>query len=632
MILYRNSAEAFIRDTDENQIAREIESAYVQHLRRKPHYAERTAWINSMQFMERIIRNARVPGDCGILIEYKIPSTSKRIDFIIAGHDDSGVENFIIVELKQWSDAEASDKPDLVRTILGGGRQETIHPSYQAFSYRQFLMDMNEAIYSGDIRGHSCAYLHNYHRRSPEPLEEARYQPLIRQAPLFLADDGRKLQAFLRKYVGRGRGMDLLYHIEHGRIRPSRKLIDHVIGLFEGNAAFTLLDEQKVAYETIMRYAAQGDRRRTIIVKGGPGTGKSVISMNALGGLLSEEKNVIFVAPNAAFRDVMVTTLAGPGRSKTRLRSVFHSSASLYDARRDRFDVIIVDEAHRLKGKEAFMYRGDNQVEDVIRSSFVNVFFIDDTQRVRPEDIGSVAEIRRIAKAQQAEVIELDLVTQFRCAGAEGYVNWLDDVLQIRETANFDGWDREAYTFRLVDSPHTLVRMIEQRIAEGHRARLLAGYAWPWTSEKDGNPSGEIDDVAMQEHDFSMPWNARSSRSTWAIDASGVHQVGCIHTSQGLEFDYAGVIIGNDLRFDPARMELYADYDAYHDRPGKRGLKSDNATLTTLVKNIYRVLMSRGMKGCYVFARDPHLRNYLRHRLEQATTHPSMGSKNRMDF
>ncbi len=616
MILYRDSAEGFMRATDDNQIASEIESAYVKRLHRKPHYAERTAWINSMQFMERIIRKAGVPGDCGVLIEYKIPSTSKRIDFIISGRDAAGLENFIIVELKQWSDAEASEKPDLVRTFLGGGPRETTHPSYQASSYRQFLMDMNEAIYSGDIRSHSCAYLHNYHRRSPEPLEESQYRPLLHQAPLFLADDGEKLQEFLRKYVGGGRGMELLYHIERGRIRPSRKLIDHITGLFEGNTEFTLLDEQKVAYETVMHHATDGGQRRTIIVKGGPGTGKSVISMNALGGLLDRDKNVIFVAPNAAFRDVMVATLAGPGRSKNRLRSVFHSSASLHDARRDRFDVVIVDEAHRLKDKGAFMYRGDNQIEDVIRASFVNVFFIDDSQRVRPEDIGSVDEVRRIAEENGAEVVELDLVTQFRCSGAEGYLNWLDDVLQVRETANFDGWDPDAYEFKMVDSPHELREMISRRIAEGNRARLLAGYAWPWTSEKEGNPSGEIDDVVIEEYDFSMPWNARSSRSTWAIDDRGVDQVGCIHTSQGLEFDYVGVIIGNDLRFDPARVELYADYYAYHDRLGKRGMKADNEGLTGLVKNIYRVLMSRGIKGCYVFVRDPQLRDYLEERLE----------------
>ncbi len=626
MILYSGSASDFRKSADSNRIAREIEDAYVRTMRRRPNPGERMAWSNSMQFMESVVRNARVADDCGVLIEYNIPSTSKRIDFIIAGKDEADCDNFVIIELKQWSAAEASSKDGVVVTFVGRGNREVAHPSYQAWSYRQFLADMNEAIYAGGISGYSCAYLHNYRERDPEPLKAPQYDEVVRRAPLFLADDAQRLQQFLHRHVGRGQGMEFLYKIKHGRIRPSKRLIDHVDGLFQGNSEFILLDEQKVAYETIMTHARSLDGKKTIIVRGGPGTGKSVISVNAFGGLLREELNTIFVAPNASFRNVMVTMLAGDGLSKARLKNLFQSSGRLHDEQRNRFDVVVVDEAHRLKRRGAFGYRGENQVEDIIRASFINVFFIDDAQRVRPEDLGSVAEIKRVARQEGSQVTELDLVAQFRCSGSEGYVNWLDDVLQIRETGNFDGWDDETFEFRILDSPGEVLRRIRTRVDAGYRARVLAGYAWPWTAAKEGNPDGEVLDVTMEEHDFAMPWNAHSIRETWAIEESGVGQVGCIHTAQGLEFDYVGVIIGHDLRYDPETMEIFADYAEYYDRVGKRGLRENNRELTGLVKNIYRVLMSRGMKGCYVFVRDENLRTYLRQRLEFAVDGDATGT------
>ncbi|GJM70277.1 hypothetical protein HMSSN036_24930 [Paenibacillus macerans] len=188
------------------------------------------------------------------MIEYNIPATSKRIDFIVAGQDTEGRDNFVIVELKQWDAALATDREDVVVAYINGRQREIPHPSYQAWSYLQFLDDMNEAIHSSELKGYSCAYLHNYRVQEPDPLKSERYQNIIREAPLFTADDTAKLQEFLHQYVGKGNGINLLYFIENGKIRPSKKLIDHVDGLFKGNAEFILLDEQKVAYETIISW------------------------------------------------------------------------------------------------------------------------------------------------------------------------------------------------------------------------------------------------------------------------------------------------------------------------------------------------------------------------------------------
>ncbi|MBB6635698.1 DUF2075 domain-containing protein [Cohnella thailandensis] len=617
MIIYSSSAREFREKVDSNLLTVTIEEAFVRKMGMQPGLGEIRAWNNSMQFMERVIRNSKIADDCGILIEYNIPSTSKRVDFIVTGQDEKGNNNFIIVELKQWDSAKATDREDVVLACVGSREREMPHPSYQAWSYRQHLEDMNEAVHSHKLRSYSCAYLHNYRARQPDPLQSEQYQPIIQKAPLFLSEDTLKLQEFVHKHTGQGNGINLLYLIENGKIRPSKKLIEHIDGLFKGNSEFTLLDEQKIAYESIMSEAKDISKKKTIIVKGGPGTGKSVISMNALGGLLKKKLNVKFIAPNASFRSAMVETLVKQqSKNKARARILFAGSGQFYDAPADSFDVLIVDEAHRLKGKGAYMYQGLNQIDDIIKASKVNVFFIDDFQRIRPDDIGSIEEIKRIARMNGSEVFEYALSAQFRCSGAEGFLNWIDHIFQIRETGNFNGWDQDAFQFVLLDNPHSVYGHIKQKVNEGYKARMLAGYAWNWTDAKDGNPNGEVEDVLISEHQFSMPWNGRAL-STWAIDERGVEQIGCVHTSQGLEFDYVGVIIGNDLKYDPDTKRIYADYEEYKDKMGKRGLKNDNEQLTKLIKNIYKVLISRGMKGCFLYCRNPELRDYLKNQLNR---------------
>ena len=617
MILYSSNAIDFRNSVDNNTIVERIEDSYTKAFGKRPAVAEKRAWNNSMRFMESIVRNSNVADDCGVLIEFTVPATSKRVDFIISGQNEKKEKNFVIVELKQWDEAEATDREDVVVAFVGGRHRDMAHPSYQACSYKQMLDDMNTAIQINSLHSYACSYLHNYNEKSPEPLKSQQYADIIDITPIFLKRDTEKLQNFISMYVSKGNGMDILYQIENGEIKPSKKLIECVASVFQGNKEFLLLDEQLVAYSTILNYAKQTDIKRTIIVKGGPGTGKSVVSMNAFGQLLQYGMNVRFVAPNAAFRNVVLEYLIvnAARNDKGRIRNLFSGSAQFINKQPDLFDVLVVDEAHRLKGAGAYQYQGENQVEDIIRASRVNVFFIDDSQRVRPEDIGSVNEIKRVAESLHSEIYEIALNAQFRCVGAEGYVNWLDSVLQIRETGNFNGWDKQSFEFRVVDNPNKLKQLIIEKNQSGLNARLLAGFAWDWTDEKRGNRHGGIDDVVIPEYGFSMPWNSRANRELWAIRSEGLKQIGCIHTSQGLEFDYVGVIIGSDLTFDPDRKSLIASYDDYKDRPGKKGLRYKNRELTELICNIYKTLMSRGMKGCYIFCVDKNLQEHFIERL-----------------
>lgn len=613
MIIYSNTNLAFRQDVESNHIADIIETNFIEKIGHRESPAEKTAWRNSMQYMERILRNSKIEDDCGVLIEYTIPNTSKRVDFIVTGRNEKQEKNYVLVELKQWEEASATDIPELVHTFVGGGFRDVLHPSYQAESYSRMMGLMNEGIYDNNIIGFPCVYLHNYERKTPEPLLDPRYRDGIKQAPIYFMDDYRKLQDYLKKMVGAGKGMDILYEMEHGRIRPSKALVDCVDSLYAGNDEFVLLDEQVVAYNTICRELEKIDRKKTIIVKGGPGTGKSVISFKVLHKLIDRRLNAKFVAPNEAFREVMVKKLVASKVDKAKnIKPLFGGSGAFFGVPLNAYDVLVVDEAHRLKGKGAFMYKGDNQIKDIIHASRLNVFFVDDTQKIVPVDIGSVSEIRKAAEEEGSEVVEMELKAQFRCSGAEGFVNWVTHTLQIEDTANYEGWDQKEYEFRIFEDPNDLYETIRRKNDEtNNNARMVAGFAWDWSEDVNA----AVDDVTIPEKNFRMPWNARNQRALFAVKEDSVNQVGCIHTVQGLEFDYVGVIIGNDMKYDPDTHSILVEFDEYKDKSGKKGLKKQQDRLTQYVKQIYKVLMSRGRYGCYVYCRDENLKKYLESRL-----------------
>ncbi len=624
MILYKNTVSAFQADVDDNIITGRIADQFRLKMGFVPGEAEQRSWQNSLFHVAPILRSAKIPDDAGVLIEYRIPSTSKRIDFIVAGHDQNGGSNFVVMELKQWETARATPKESVVESFVGGAVRELAHPSYQAWSYAQFLRDMNDAVANGNLGCTSCAYLHNYPAAKPiEPLRGLQYEEIVRRSPIFFMDETEQLRAFLQRLVGRGEGMGILLRIEEGRLKPSRKLIDFVAGLFQNNQVFTLLDDQKVAFESILSLVSTANptHKQTIIVEGGPGTGKSVVALNVLRQVLSRGQGTVFVTPNAAFRSVLERQLAGVRTlDNLRLNSIFKGSGQFYGAPSNSLDLIVVDEAHRLKNGSAYMYQGQNQAEDIIKASVNNVFFIDDGQQVRPSDIGSRMEIERLSRIYHSEVHHYVLEAQFRCAGTEGFIKWMEHLLQIEGAvgnANATWWDRDAFDFKLFENPNELYQAIKAKEAAGVNARVIAGYAWPWTSERQGNGDAQIPDVRIAEWGFEMPWNSRKTGDPWALRPSGLLEVGCIHTSQGLEFDYVGVLIGNDLRYDSRSGKLVVSVDDYYDSEGKKGLKEAPERVLVYIKNIYRILISRGMKGCYVYCRDPALHSYLSQSLQR---------------
>lgn len=598
-----------------NSISPEIERLYVKETGYKANKSEVAAWSISMQFMKNIMEDSEIPDDVGIAIEYKIPQTSKRIDFIITGRDEQQ-KSAILIELKQWSEGvSVTDKDAIVSTTFFG---ETNHPSYQAWSYASLLNDFNSAVQEKEINLKPCAYLHNYSVEDGV-INDPIYDEWTQKAPAFFREDVFKLRDFIKKYVKYGDQGTLMYEIENGKIRPSKSLADSLASMLNNNKEFVLIDDQKLVYETALQQAkeATDEVKNVLIVKGGPGTGKSVVAINLLVELTNRQQVTKYITRNSAPRQVYEAKLTGDFK-KSRISNLFGNSWGFYDTDPNTFDSLVVDEAHRLNQKSGLYGNlGENQIKELINASKFTVFFVDEDQRVTLNDVGEPEEIRRWAEYFGANVTELELESQFRCNGSDGYLSWLDDSLQIRETANTNLQDID-YDFQVIDDPAELHRIISQKNELNNKSRMVAGYCWKWPSAKD--PSA----YDIKIGDYKARWNLKTDGQAWLIKPKSISEVGCIHTCQGLELDYVGVIIGPDLVVREGKIYTDVTQRASSDRSVfgfKKMLNEDpnraKALGDLIVKNTYRTLMTRGMKGCYIYCTDSETQEYFKKRLKR---------------
>lgn len=617
MIIYQNSKKAFIDDVVSNNIENVIHDFFKQKLGQSTTIGEINSWKNSMQYMNNVLSDIEIPNDAGVIIEYQIPQTSKRIDFILTGQDEYETNYAILIELKQWSESEMTDKDAVVTTFVGKRKREVSHPSYQVWSYASLLEGFNEAVYTSNISLKPCAYLHNY--TSDNKIDNVFYQEYIDKAPLFFKNDTYKLRAFIKQFVKFGDKRNIMFEIDGGRIRPSKNLADNLSSMLKGNDEFVMIDDQKVVYENALSLAkkATSDKKQVLIVQGGPGTGKSVVAINLLVKLTSQKYLAQYVTKNAAPRAVYETKLKGTFK-KSEITNFFTGSGSFINTMPNIFDALIVDEAHRLNAKSGmFKNLGENQIKEIMHSSKFSIFFIDENQKVAIHDIGEIDEIKKLAIEQNAEVTELELNSQFRCNGSDGYLSWLDYILQIRETAN-TSLDVKEYDFKVFDNPSDLRDTIFEKNLINNKARLVAGYCWSWKSKKDFNAK----DIVFPEFDFAMKWNLTEDGMKWLIQPESVNEIGCIHTCQGLEVDYIGIIIGEDLivrngivKVDPSKRDSNDSTIRGYKSMMKTNQDFTKELMRNIIKNTYRTLMTRGMKGCYIYCVDKETNEYFKNLL-----------------
>lgn len=621
MLVYEGVKSGFINDVDLNLITDKILNRFKEVFHRSTGESEVNSWRESMLRMRGVLADKDIPDNAGVAIEFNIPHTSNRIDFLLSGYDSKKNNSIIIIELKQWTHADAVEGKDgVVSTVTGRALREVTHPSYQAWSYASLIDNYNQEVYDRKVGLHPCAFLHNYDLNENDPICSEQYKDYINAAPMFGSKDFEKLRDFIKKYVTEGDDKKGLYIIENGKIKPSKMLQDSFSSVLKGNKEFVLIDDQKVIYEEAIQIGINThihNEKNVLIVEGGPGTGKSVLAINLLRQFLNRGMNSFYVTKNSAPREVFKSKLKIDKMSG--LNNLFKGSGCFYDCESNSFDVLIVDEAHRLNKKSGlFSNLGENQVKEIINASRFAIFFIDENQKVTLKDNGSINEIKKYAKYYNAGIHKMDLKSQFRCDGSDGYLSWLDRVLDIRETANFE-LDHK-YDFKIFDNPNDLKDEIIKLNEKNNKSRIVAGYCWNWISE--GKNKTDVYDITIPEYNFGMSWNLGNS-STWAIDKDSVNEIGCIHTCQGLEFDYVGVIIGDDLRLENGKVVTDYKMRAKTDQSIKginKIAKEDGEDRAkeladNIIKNTYRTLMTRGMKGCYVYCTDKKLAEYLKNNI-----------------
>ena len=614
MIVYNAKKGQFVQDVRTNVIATKILDLIRERGLNAGQDREFAAWQNSMQFMRNIVDDPDIDDDVQIAIEYNIPQTSKRVDFIIIGADRNGKDNIVIVELKQWTKAEVvdDDMHFCVRKYVANDNRIVCHPSYQAYSYSRFIGNYSQVVHNNDIHLVPCAYLHNYNPAYRQALAADIYKEWYTSAPFFIMDEVQPFIDFVKKYVTRKSAKgDLLYLIDHGRIKPTKSLQDALSTMVRGTPVFDLLDEQAVCFDMCVRTMLQclkDHKKRTILIQGGPGTGKSVLAVNLLMHFILCNCNTAYVTKNSAPRQAFLSILSGnKAENIADIGQLFRSPFGLSRVPVNAYDCLIVDEAHRLIKKMYGDWSGENQVKECINASLLTIFMLDEDQAVTTKDIGSVQEIVKWCKELGSDIImreETKLISQFRCNGSDAYIQFIDNLLQRNEETISVPITELNYDFRIFDDASEMREALREKNAD-NKARMVAGYCYDWNVK---NRRGDID-ISLPGG-FQAKWNLENDK-IWAINPKSFEEVGCIHTAQGLEFDYVGVLIGKDLKYENG--QVVTDKNAISRDDKSSGIRSASDDVARkLILNTYKTLLTRGQKGCFVYCEDEGLREYLK--------------------
>ncbi|MBN2042619.1 MAG: DUF2075 domain-containing protein [Candidatus Aenigmarchaeota archaeon] len=621
MRLYSGTVNEFIEDAFHNKLSSILTEKFEIYYGRRVNPREVVSWNNSLQFLKNVVERY-ANKDNMIVLESELPYCGERIDAILFGEDDDNKENIVIIELKQWENVESCEIEDNVITYVGGAKRMVPHPSVQVKGYHYYLTDFVDIFHEEKVGLSSCVYCHNYSKNRNAVLFRPEFEEELKNFPVFTREDFEKLGEYIKKKIGKGKGIELFNRFLSSNIKPSKKLVDYTSEMIKGQRIFNLIDDQIAANNTIIDRAkkcAKLKNKSVIIIRGGPGTGKSVIALNALAELLSKGHTVYHATGSAAFTQTL-RKIVGFRASK-----LFKYFNNFGDKKENEIDILICDEAHRIRRNSNLRYtpshlRTDTpQVEELINSSKVSVFFLDEYQIVRPTEIGGVELIRKTAEKFGADIYGFELKTQFRCNGSDGYLNWVDNLLGVRETKNTFLTQKEKMEIKIFDSPHKLYEAIKKKNEKKpNSARMVAGFCWPWSNPR---PDGTLEnDVVIG--DFRMPWEGKTGYKLapnippaplWAYEINGVNQIGCIYTIQGFEFDYVGVIFAEDLSYDPGKKE----WVCHPENSSDPALRINKENFMDYVRNVYRVLLTRGMKGCYIYFMNKDTENFFRSRIKE---------------
>lgn len=615
-MLFRASAETVAVMAHDSSLFLHLTEQFVHMHGHRPGPSEARSWERSIPVLAAALNDANL-GSVEVLLEYALPLNSKRVDAVLAGvHPATGEPSYVVVELKQWGQA-TPDEDDPALCHIDAYVRPVLNPIEQVRRYCDYLVNFNGAVAEHPKRVSGVAYLHNATEFGVSGLREIEVDD---RGQLYTAERRGEFIEYLRaKLSDRHPGARAADELLSARKAPSRQLMSVAAQEVREREQFVLLDEQQVAYRMVLnavRKAKQADHKEVVVVTGGPGTGKSVIALSLLGELYRQGIPALHATGSQSFTTTM-RKVAGARRRE--VRDLFKYFNSFMTAEKNSLDVLICDEAHRIRETSANRYTpaaqrtGKRQIDELIDVARVPVFLLDEHQVVRPGEMGTVAEIEAAAAAKGLACHVIPLDSQFRCGGSDAYLRWVVRLLGL-EPGGPVVWDPDDRMQLLVaDSPQEMEAFLDERRAQGYGARMSAGYCWKWSPEpKPGDPLPA--DVVIG--DWARPWNLRGDRSVsgappaalWATDPAGFGQVGCVYTAQGFEYDWSGVIIGPDLVWRGDRW--VTDRTASKDPVFKKS--TPDGDVDRLIRNTYKVLLTRGMVGTVIYSTDPETQEKLR--------------------
>ena len=618
MALSRQSAQTLAATASPDTVVEQLTEQMLFRHGRSPSKGEQRSWLRSIPALARDLQDAGL-GNVEVLLEHQLPLTSKRVDVVLAGfHPTTGDPSYVLVELKQWTDADLFEDDEELVLVPGYGAHPVLHPVAQVRTYCQYLVDFVPGLASTPDRVTGVAYLHNATEHGVADLRDLHEDSF---GSLFTGERRSEFHDFLRSHLDPSRmGAPAADELLAMRTGPSRQLLAVAAEEIQSREMFTLIAEQRTAYRAVMHAverAHAADRKRVIVVTGGPGSGKSVIALSLVGELARQGKAVVHATGSRSFTQTLRKVAA---RRSPRTRDLFKYFNSFMEGAPNSLDVVVCDEAHRIRETSVNLYTkaalrtGRPQIEELVDIARVPVFLLDEHQVVRPGELGSLAELTAYAEVRGLDIQHVSLDEQFRCGGSDSYIQWVQRLLGLLPGGPEQWQGDPAFEVRAVDSPAELSGGLEARRAEGFGARMTAGFCWPWSDPRsDGSLVG---DVVIGE--WSRPWNLKGDRSVggappsalWATDPAGFDQVGCIYTAQGFEYDWNGVIIGPDLVVRDG--EWVARRSENKDPDFKSAKKVSDDEFGALVRNVYKVLLTRGMIGTLIYSTDAETREFLR--------------------
>ena len=625
MSLLRVSAAGFAALALEGRLGVRIAEQYRFGEGRRPTEGELRSWERSLPVLAQDLIEAGLD-QVEVIVEHSLPLSSKRIDVVLAGqHPTTRRPSYVVVELKQWSAARRyEDNPALV-SVEAYGRHPVTHPVAQVRDYCDYLVQFTCALHDlpGSVAG--AAYLHN--ALDPEAIADLRDFPQDEYGRLFTGADRTEWLSFLTDHldpaVAGAPYADLLLR---SAAAPSRQLLVVAAEEVQSREQFVLLDTQRLAYELVLHEVAKAhrsDAKSVVLITGGPGSGKSVIALSLLGELARRGRTVLHATGSRSFTQTLRKVA---GHRSVATKSLFKYFNDFMRAERNALDVLILDEAHRLRETSVSRWtakdlRGEprSQIDEVMAAARVPVFLLDEHQVVRPGELGTVEDITLHAQSLGLEVHRVDLDVQFRCGGSSLYVHWVQRLLGLEPGGPIPWEGDDAFSVTTAATPSMLEDQLRSTLAEGYGARMTAGYCWPWSNPRDDGSL--VPDVVVG--DWSMPWNLRGDRSIggappaalWASDDGGFEQVGCVYTAQGFEYDWNGVLLGPDLVWRTDRWLTIRG--ANKDPDFRNRAKVSDDEFERLVRNVYKVLLTRGMIGTVITSVDPETQALL----ERLVTH-----------